>query len=1337
MKNILLIGVGGAGSETVDVFDKLRREFGQQNDNNISAIVFDTDLGDIQKIDSATPIPMADPASVGTICDRIGKRYLREWFPCDDKAVRAQEMVRGASQWRKKSYLAFLNLMNKPELRNRFIGALEKMVIDPNAPCEVYVISSVAGGTGSGSFIPIALYAKKFLRRNLGKDPIVNAMIQLPDIFKEMQAGDNRIKVVANAYAILRELNAINLVARNYNEGSRFDRKRAKINIRIGSPEEPNVGVLFDSNNEEYWTPSAAPFSQVFMLDKMVGVSPKAHNIVLANALYSMICTKTGDEIDSEASNHELNRSQNNGANAVFAAIATSQISFPSESVLSYLAHRKVLESCNEEWLSIYREAERIIKERQKQAKEMGARYVMKDGEYARIVLEVIENFENNGKTNITEILNFGTQDYLDEETEENGESEEEEEEEETRASSYYKKLKKYIKSKIPMTLNSSEESAKEEEKRPDASEVVKRARDEYTITRAYFAKCNELCRKLRSTIADSVLCFGANAALSKNATFSLEENLLKYGERATGKKHIHPLAALAQLCSFKAALMADSDLTTVKPWEDRRSGINEGIFEKSCELKASDEIGGKYLAGGANRFIQFCREPKEENVSTSGSKRKSDYENILKDAKTIRANIQKEAQKQLKYAVMKIISANVDLLIEKYREFFKRFEKERKTLEELTADALYMDSGMVNGVVNVLSSKVSKEKIAKAIIGNAGSETEEDLAEMYDIVGKSVYATVYAAAAAARRAQEDEEETDEKKFNDKASATYRSLFDKMISSYKKFYAKQDVFKEIGDSSVIQAIEMECEEDAGKEAIAARMHEYFQNVAKLATPSVRCKNDGDRTDLVSHSPITVYMMSKGTAQYIKRRIPFYEISIPAGKSSEEEILEACADGFVKKFSGDQQARTVIAPSMSDGTIYCTCDIMDISPVLIEKFDELYTGEDAYYKAYREAVERSEKFDTDMWNPHLGFNWHKRGYLPYLNDAMEEICDRKMAKALIYALANGELYLDKLAGNTMVFRTKDSTALSTETGNPINLNNVAQLVNWVRNHDDFVEEFSKAFDELVAKEKAELPNITSNQKIINLKTAITKSDFIHWMEYDFFAYPAPSGKVPGVKNKVEADPAEKKEGASKKPMVRISIPEFAYLVKVSEESTRDNDDAERILTVAFETFKDYCACRTTPETNIESYVEIYTHELNNVFKYLAASNTIYESKEDGEDQFDQIVSWLNSAGMFLGIDKEDPIESDGHSIKYRSYEKSLDVIAALKKTTKDAKSNTGWYGLIAPRQDEKAGKAGKAEKAETEEAEEIAEEADAEGATETKKKAKTKKSSKRSSKKKRK
>lgn len=283
MKNILLIGVGGTGSNAVDILTQKRKEFGNQTDNRITSIVFDTDAGSVENISAATVIPMTDNASVGTICDRIGTQYLREWFPCDDtwvdyKSVRAQEMVRGASQWRKKSFLAFVNLMNKPMARNTFINALESMVANPGASCEVYVISSVAGGTGSGSFIPIALYTKRYLRKCLGKDPIVNAMIALPDIYADSQTPDNKVKVYANAYAILRELNAINLVAHNFNDDNKTE-KKAPVKFRIGDPREPNVGVLFDSEDEQYWTPEAAPFTQIFILDRIPGLkSISAHD---------------------------------------------------------------------------------------------------------------------------------------------------------------------------------------------------------------------------------------------------------------------------------------------------------------------------------------------------------------------------------------------------------------------------------------------------------------------------------------------------------------------------------------------------------------------------------------------------------------------------------------------------------------------------------------------------------------------------------------------------------------------------------------------------------------------------------------------------------------------------------------------------------------------------------------------------------------------------------------------------------------------------------------------------------------------------------------------------
>ena len=439
-KNILLIGVGGTGSNAVNTFYKKFKELGNQTDNKVSALVFDTDAGDLKKITDARTVVMADSASVGTICDRFGKQYLREWFPCDAKDVRAQEMVRGASQWRKKSYLAFLNLMNKPAARQTFISALEDMVQDPGASCEVYVIASVAGGTGSGSFIPIALYAKRYLRKNLGKDPIVNAMIALPDIYADSQTPENKVKIYSNAYAILRELNAINLVARNYNSGLAA-KKKAPVRFKIGHPDEPNVGVLFDASDKKFWTPEAAPFSQIFLLDRIPGLnSITAHDMVLANSLYTIICTEIGAAFDSEFSNHELVRSQNNGSNAIYAGISTSQIRFPKDSVLDYLAHKKTLESCESEWLIIHKTVENTIREKEREAKELRRHFSLGDGAYAQMVLEAVEQKVDENNDSVISIVERGVSIY-----DEDGKVSSE-----TAGEQYMAMVENYIYSKLP-----------------------------------------------------------------------------------------------------------------------------------------------------------------------------------------------------------------------------------------------------------------------------------------------------------------------------------------------------------------------------------------------------------------------------------------------------------------------------------------------------------------------------------------------------------------------------------------------------------------------------------------------------------------------------------------------------------------------------------------------------------------------------------------------------------------------------------------------------------------------------------------------------------------------
>ncbi len=1226
MKNILLIGVGGTGSKTVDTLFQKIKDLGCQNENNISAIVFDTDVGDIRKIESATPIPMADNASVGTICDRIGTEFIKEWFPCDDKAIRSQEMFRGASQWRKKSYLAFLNLMSKPKYRTTFINTLEKMTLDPSAPCEVYIISSVAGGTGSGSFIPIALFAKRYLRKNLGKSPIINAMIALPDIYAESQTPENNTKIYANAYAIFRELNAINLVSRGYNKGDQ-NNKKSPVKLKIGNPEEPTLGVLFDSMDKSYWTPDAAPFTQVFVLDKIPGItSITAHNIVLANSLYSLICTDIGDKFDSEISNHELLHSQNNGSGAIYAGISTSEMKFPKETVLDYIAHKKTVMSCEGEWMTLHNAVEENIKQNDLQAKEMGRAYIMGDTEYANIVLEQLQNDAENNDSLINDLVDRGTSVINDEGVKEADTNTAEE---------YFLKLDKALKEKIP-SISQAEDNVhelfKNMGKNPTAENVCNVATEAKGHILEYFVECINTIKRMKNSVSDSIISLDKRKDYISNSDLSLVKGIL------TDKGNfIHPVAAMAQLCRLKIKV-AES----IKKENAELAGLIKSR-EVNDIPKAFLKVQADMVAGKGNKvnlkrsaYLKFS-DPKDErfiNVtedSDSYTLNKSTSVNadcfaLKTDALYILNNIRDEAVKQFKSMIYTKLSKTIDLLIAKYRSFFVRFDKERVSLEDATKDVLRRDNGIIDSVINVYSSPAEKENILKEVLEAAGPATPTEIIKTDDIVGKSVFESVYYASCAEINQSQD--------YNDKDVSAIRSIFNSLIDAHKETIKQSDGYAEIDNYNIVEAIAASC--GGNKAKLVERLRNYFSTACEMAKPSIVIDNREEVKDVVEPSYVTVFLISQNTARYIKRNAELFEIKLPNDQSKEGKILEACAEQFIRLYSGDDAARVAVVPSKQDNILYCTGEIMDVSPLRVAKFNEL--GEDnLYFTNYQKAIYNCKRYETEMWNPHLGNNFHLRGYLPYMNEKMEKIEDVKMVKALFYGLKEKRICTEEIFGrkNKYYFKLVDKdgrkNALRTPEGLYINLENVAQLVKWFRNQDDLIADWSVKFDEWLFGVKNKLPNIPDDSLYSKLETAITNCQFMSMLTFSLF------------EEKSYADKISKYESRKTGP----SIIDFAYLVKSSEESNRDCDDAERIISVAYDIFLDICKFRANPDQDlIDRFIKIYKHELNLVFERLLLNKVIFENIKDWKAFIDQFSAWFDNVKIFQDISDDMPINADG-------------------------------------------------------------------------------------------
>ncbi len=1234
MKNILLIGVGGTGSKAVDIFYQKKKELGNQAGNKITALVFDTDAGDLQRITEAKKVVMADKASVGTICDRFGKEFLREWFPVDDKAIRAQEMVRGASQWRKKSYLAFLNLMNKPLERATFISALEEMTIDPNASCEIYVIASIAGGTGSGSFIPIALYAKRYLRRTLGKDPIVNAMIALPDIYANSQTPENKVKVYANAYAILRELNAINLVSRNYNAGIAA-KKKAPIRFKIGDANEPNVGLLFDASDKSFWTPEAAPFSQIFLLDRIPGLnSVTAHDIVLANSLYTILCTDIGSAFDSEFSNHELLRSQNNGSNAIYAGISTSQIRFPKDSVLDYLAYRKTCESCDKEWLILHKQAEAAIKAKEDEYKAAKRHYSMKEGDYAKFVLDQLDELIQNDNDAILSIVERGV-----DVKQTNGE----EEIVIDVVKNYIEVINKFINDKISKPkdteakifncIKAFDDTPKQSK---NSDDLASSAKEIYDALLEYYQTCIDDIKRTSKTTAESIFTLDRKKEEYVGKTTSLVENVIKSND-----KFIHPVAAMILLCRVRLAIAHKLDRESAKKeWEDLKRRNVDSIAETLLEVDGANvgpKVKSAYLALGSRRFAMLSSESEScEYTEIARTDYTADCKALNDDALSILSKIYRSAQSQFRAKIYSNLARDIDILIAKYRNFFNRFEKEKEDLLEDTKTAHRKDSGTVDSIINVYSTKDDKDTIYKAIVDEGGPITDAEIAETDNIVGGGVFAAVYSSAAC-EFAQDDS-------YNDKDSGAYRSLFANMVAAYRESIAKSEEFELIASYNVIEA--MVASQDEGKKDLVELFKQSFSVAQEFARPAIRLDSNESECDLVRPSDIMVFMMSVGTGRYLKKHAEELGLHLPADQTNEYEVIKACAEEFIRKYSGNNSARVSIVSSMSDQVLYCTGEIMDITPLRIAKFNEL-GDENTYFKNYSAAIDNYKKYGTDMWNPHLGNNLHKRGYLPYMNEEMEKECDVKVVKALLYGFQSGRItYSDGVgeAANRYYFEC-DERKITDAEGRWINSKNVAQLLSWLRNEDEIVEEWSERFDRDIQRQKHSLPSLASENanELSKLTGSLTGTTFMQLLT-----------------EKLYVDPTTKKSKAGKKITLvdngsKVKIEnrvgptalEFAYMIKTSEELGRDCDDAERILNVIYNIFNELCSYRTNPENSPECYIHVYKQQTGKVFESLASAKTVVDSAAEAKAHFKQIVTWLNQTGVFNMVSADTPMDEKGN------------------------------------------------------------------------------------------
>ncbi len=1337
MKNILLIGVGGTGNMVVDMLYRKMNELGNQTDNRIMALVFNMDTNTVHTMDGIQTIQMVDENTVGNICNRIGAKQIEDWFPVPKEEskdadtqymdIRNQQMSFGMSLWRKKAYLAFLNLMYKKESRLAFHNALEQMAnSEPGSTYEIYVISSIAGATGSGAFLPITLYAKRYIRRVLGITPNISAMITCPDIYVDYLVAENVSHAYANAYAVQRELNAINAVARGgCNQASR--KKNAPVTFRIGSESEPMVGVLFDSTDPAYWKPEAAPFDKIYVLDRIPGIqSIEEHHVVLADSLYTLICTNVGASVDAETSNHATLISQNNGGSAIFASISTSRIKFPAETILDYLAKERTLRTCKDQWLLLHNAVSDKIQEKKQRAIEKRAPFVLTEEQYAQMTLEALEELEESDN-GIAELIHRWT-DLPNQNAEETARPSK------TRnsADDYFTDLKSMIADRAPKAATAEhqiqgyERRASEDDqsqsysflhrlKGVDPKSVLLAAEELQEKLIGYYRECVLTVNNRARGISDAILTFDAHKDPSGHRELSLLQRLLIKDGR-----YMHPVAAMVQLCRLRKKVgeyLSAADDAHLIPFEQK-----ESIPQEFYRMPEDDEVQASWAKRKKSRYYtigkalenqekDYNRQHPEDRKEQPGSWRMLNFfsqkEEYLKarsdedldvaflkeDAVATLHRIAFTAKNELNNLIFKRVCVRLDELIRQYRRFFERFVEAEENARLDAEAAKRRDAGKVGSILNVYSKETQKETILREILGTVDVDRLEDILRSDDMAGRNVWEI---ALNAIRK-----EKDDSGHFSDDRNMI-RLLLDNMNADNRTVIARNPEYRRLSGISILEAIEEGCKDPTLN---AAETQRYIKNTVKtifstaleVASPTL-CLEDGDcdEKNVIVPSEVCRVLMPIELAMHIKKRASFYEIDVP----NEQEgiyVLQACAEEFAHKYILST-VRVNVVSTIPPNVMYISGEKMDITPTRISKFNEMGRVP-GYYSHYRQLISRCREYQLDFWNPHLGFGWHKRASLPYINPKMEQDFDERVSRALLYGFLCKKI---RFCNQQECFVDAQTTPIRYN-GEEIGRTNPFHLFSHLREDEELVEEWSEALHQKAQEWRKDLPVIRADSDLPIFLEQVTKIPLLKALRKDLYGTldktpkkASKRGEIPAEealvapKNAQEAD-ADQTEEAKKKKESGPGLLEFAYGVKCSEETAQDCNDAEKLMAAAFHTLQEICMpqelMRNHPDTGLATYhdqlrklLEQFAKRCDELYKveekeekYKSAQEKLRAEKEPAEKEiqkvadlqkklqeaqneselyFKRVVAWANRIDTFCPAELVSDHQSD--SVSYRAF-----------------------------------------------------------------------------------
>lgn len=1197
-RKCLLVGLGGSGGKVITkLYERLIEERGVGFKSNVTCVAIDTDQDELNELASlgVKKVCISGSGNVGQMFNLLNDD-VADWCPntANEGNFFSSAVHNGASQCRLKSRLCFSNFLK--DQNNTLSQVLEEFLeVSPTdegaqeAPPMVYVVSSIAGGTGSGIFLQTAFYIKKFFQKyNL--NPAVYGLFACPDLYKNVVNPQQLPSLYANAYAVVRELNAFNLICGNETTaayGGKLD-----LDIEISTSCE---GKLFEKDAKGRY--GDKPYDVLYFIDRVNSLSKilgglEQYYEAMANIAYSHLYIEIAGEVASGESNEMHARSIS--PCAIYGSAGAATLRYPFEDMLEYFANRSISESVDEEWSVLDKEWTNYLSVKDADARAAGrSEYVPSADERSEhFILDFDKATDNKGITQsrlafLAPMVQRGNASAVD--TLFAGIA--------AAAKKALKDDSRFQKAKAQYGLADIESTEQDLKTLIDSMTMADDESGMFSVISDIDKNLEEYCKKglsyavdLAISFSNKIFCDDSNLMESYDTEpFSIVRGLLFNTE--TGE-WVHPVAARYMLYQFMKSLKShmsaligpvdtsEDDVTDFYNYlVDECVGAQRAALSPSNDVMPNAEIlqllyGKLFGKKAAKRGVAAYFEELQENLE-------------LIDEGFVNAML---------YFSYFRVRARVEALIKEYEFFFDNIHQFSKRAKAAVAagEAMHENS---KGIVYVCASA----EIKRALYQKAGRHLNMQTGEAASSIGEGLFRAMRDKASKKSRGEKINHKTEiqgVEQFFDTVSkmvihsaennteimgAVQMNAFQAILCEYSLTYPEYE-FDETNYGR----------DDAAKNRVDQFVVKKLASLTKMAAPFLMYDVEDPYSGMFQSKDDTGNVVTKQKVANSYRFISHNEDvdrtirALVGSVDGESGVIQRFYRGQASNLPKDKESQTVYidyvrSQVVDPYSILCYSTVHCLQPYQIHAFDEIRGG--VYYKYYAQRINEMQSVQRYSMTPHLDKRWHKHGVMPYINVAKEVERRYDLAKAFLYALCYGKICFKKDGSDArLVFQDSKldrEEELIFYKGRSIPDSKVNRAMNWFADQEDLIEHYSVLFDQVVDAEIEKLAKY---------------SDTLGGYKNGIYNYARILNQMKrNILRDIDKNTTAKSE--------QNSILTFAWKLHLAEENELDKDYAELLVQTLCQVIKKYAKAPYNQEdiemkdkgsTSYQNYLEVGRH-----------------------------------------------------------------------------------------------------------------------------------------------